>query len=263
MIDGVEVLHARFVRHTFPRHSHESTTIALMDSGRATFYYRGERFVTGKGAVFLINAGAVHTGEPADRDGYRYRVLYLSVDALAPLLATDNRYTPRLLFQETVLNDATVVDLLHRLHHALSTDSSSMLAEELLLRLCRVLDRRYGDSPAQSERPKNAGTRTVMVARDFLESHPTERVSLRDLATVAAASPYRLSRMFSSEVGMPPHAYQTQLRIQLARRLLVTGASIATVAAQTGFCDQAHLSRAFKRYTGVTPKQFSRGARTG
>jgi AraC-like DNA-binding protein len=73
-------------------------------------------------------------------------------------------------------------------------------------------------------------------------------------------SPYGLAKTFSVEVGMPPHAYQTQLRVRLARRLLVGGTSPSVVATRSGFYDQAHLSKVFKRYTGVTLGQFSYAA---
>lgn len=47
------------------------------------------------------------------------------------------------------------------------------------------------------------------------------------------------------------------LRVRLARRLLAGGTPPSVVATLSGFYDQAHLSKVFKRYTGVTPRQFS------
>jgi AraC-like DNA-binding protein len=256
-VEGVEVLHARFRRHEYPRHAHESVTVALMDAGAATFRYRNADFVATKGDVFLLNADAVHTGRPLDEDGYRYRVLYLDALTLSPLLAGDSGRPAGLSFRETVLPDPQIAALLNRTHRALTEPRSGLLAEELLLRLGLLLIGRYGDAPA--DRP-NGARGVVTAALDYLRAHPADQVSLRELAALASVSPYSLVRMFNADIGMPPHSYQTQLRVRLARRLLADGTPAAEAAAQAGFYDQAHLSRVFKRYTGVTPRQFAIGA---
>lgn len=259
-IDGVEVLHARFIRHQYPRHTHESTTVALMEAGVATFLYKGEDFVVGPGDVFLLDPDAVHTGRPISRGGYLYRVLYLDAAALRPLLATDyGGAQPTLSFRETVLHEPAVAALLRRIHKVI--DAQELRSEELLLRLTGILLRRCGGSCVAEARMLN-GARAVEVARDYLDAHPAEKILLRDLASVARTSPHRLVRMFSTQVGMPPHAYQTQLRVRLARRLLAEGMPAVSVAVQSGFYDQAHLSKVFKSYTGVTPSQFSLGIRS-
>jgi transcriptional regulator GlxA family with amidase domain len=61
-------------------------------------------------------------------------------------------------------------------------------------------------------------------------------------------------------VGITPHAYQTQVRVRHAKSLLCAGLPIATVAAQTGFYDQAHLTRHFKGIVGLPPGRYVRDA---
>jgi len=85
-------------------------------------------------------------------------------------------------------------------------------------------------------------------------------VTLRALAEVAGLSMYRLARRFRAEVGMPPYAYQLQLRVAEAKRLLAAGRSISRTALECGFYDQAHLTQQFKRYVGVTPGAYRRGS---
>jgi AraC-like DNA-binding protein len=64
-------------------------------------------------------------------------------------------------------------------------------------------------------------------------------------------------------MGMPPHTYLNHLRVRQARVLLEAGVAPAEVAARTGFADQAHLSRHFKRVVGVPPGSFQRARRAG
>ena len=94
-------------------------------------------------------------------------------------------------------------------------------------------------------------------------------VAVEDLA---AAGPERLAaiaieqarfaayRAFTRVYGLAPSDYQRQLRVRAARRLLIRGVSPAHAAAQAGFADQAHLTRWFRRYYGVTPGAYRAAA---
>ncbi|MBA3415782.1 MAG: helix-turn-helix transcriptional regulator, partial [Chloroflexia bacterium] len=76
-------------------------------------------------------------------------------------------------------------------------------------------------------------------------------------------SPDYLCRSFTAAVGMPPHRYQIQRRVELAKRLLVTGASISQASRATGFADQSHLGRHFRRLSGVSPGRYRAGLGDG
>jgi Helix-turn-helix domain/AraC-like ligand binding domain len=66
-----------------------------------------------------------------------------------------------------------------------------------------------------------------------------------------------LARSFRSQIGMPPSAYRRALRVEAAKKLLRSGEPAVRVAASCGFYDQAHLTRHFKRVTGVTPARYA------
>jgi AraC-like DNA-binding protein len=80
--------------------------------------------------------------------------------------------------------------------------------------------------------------------------------SVREAAAHAGMSREAFSRRFSKLHGMPPHAFWQLAKLNDARRLLRAGHAIATVAAETGFSDQSHLGRCFRRVFGVTPGRF-------
>jgi AraC-like DNA-binding protein len=98
--------------------------------------------------------------------------------------------------------------------------------------------------------------RAVKRACEYLAEHYSENVSLEKLACIANLSPFHFNRVFSEQLGLPPHAFQTQLRVLRAQKLLRQGYSISSVAAETGFADQSHFTRQFKRLTIITPGQF-------
>lgn len=99
----------------------------------------------------------------------------------------------------------------------------------------------------------------VARARAFLEEHWIRNVPLDELATVAGVSKFHLARRFTEAVGLPPHTYQNQLRVNRAMDMLRDGVSVQDAAVRTGFSDASHLCRHFKRFTGTTPGRFARG----
>jgi AraC-like DNA-binding protein len=102
----------------------------------------------------------------------------------------------------------------------------------------------------------------VTVAREFLHEHAAGRVRLDDLAAVAGLSPPHLVRVFSRAVGMPPHRYHTWLRIERAKRLLISDdITIGEVALAVGFHDHPHFSRTFRRWVGFAPSRYRQVAK--
>jgi transcriptional regulator GlxA family with amidase domain len=103
------------------------------------------------------------------------------------------------------------------------------------------------------------GIRAVL---DFIERNFAEPITLAELATLCGLSLCRFVTVFRSQVGIPPHQYVCRVRVKEARALLRQGVPLAAVAFDTGFCDQSHLSRHFKRQCGITPGHFA-GTRAG
>ena len=76
----------------------------------------------------------------------------------------------------------------------------------------------------------------------------------------AVAGTTQLVHAFSATFGISPHAYVVGRRLDAARDRILDGEPLVDVAAAVGFYDQAHLTRRFKRFLGVTPGRFARGA---
>jgi transcriptional regulator GlxA family with amidase domain len=96
----------------------------------------------------------------------------------------------------------------------------------------------------------------VRRVREYLHDNCSDNVSLDELAAIANLSPFHLNRVFRMEIGLPPHAYQTQLRVMRSRALLARGMAIDSVAVEVGFFDQSHLTNRFNRYLGYTPRAY-------
>jgi AraC-like DNA-binding protein len=100
--------------------------------------------------------------------------------------------------------------------------------------------------------------RVVDRARDFLASHIQSNPSLDEVGRAVGVNKFLLLRYFKRELGITPHAYLIQVRVERARSFLGRGSSVADVAAVAGFADQAHFTRLFKRSMGLTPGEYSK-----
>jgi AraC-like DNA-binding protein len=91
---------------------------------------------------------------------------------------------------------------------------------------------------------------------NFLEKNYAENISLNDLCQLTGLSKYYLLRSFTRQKGISPYSYLETIRIAKAKVLLEQGFLPIEAALQTGFTDQSHFSNFFKRFIGLTPKQY-------
>jgi len=102
----------------------------------------------------------------------------------------------------------------------------------------------------------HADAARVELMKEKLSENLNAPLSLSELARAAGLSAFYAARLFSCAVGMPPHAWRNQLRLSRAQGLLRQGQSVADVAAATGFSDQSHFNRHFKRAYGIAPGRW-------
>jgi AraC family transcriptional regulator len=134
-----------------------------------------------------------------------------------------------------------------------------LLAESLANVVAVHLIRHLAPAERAAHRPRGGlPERKLRAALEYIEEHLDSELTLDAIAAVAHLSPYHFARMFKTSTGLPPHQYVITRRVERAKRLLRDGGdlSLAQVAARSGFWDQGHFTRHFKRLVGVTPKRF-------
>ena len=111
-------------------------------------------------------------------------------------------------------------------------------------------------SNEQAARAPARSTAAVQRVLQHIQQHPVHPHSLAELAAMAGLSVWRFATVFRQQVGVSPHRYICQLRVQRAQALIREGIAPATAASEAGFYDQSHLSRHFKSICGMTPGQY-------
>ena len=254
-LEGIEALHARFVRHAYRPHSHPTWTVAVVERGAARFTVEATSQRADTGELFVLEPEAVHTGMAAVPEGWQYKVLYIEPELL-PAWADRDAPAPRAA-RWTVFRDRALRHALLRAHGELAAGSVGLALDEAVLEAVAGLRPHLSPGPPEpcAGRAEHAAVRR---AAAHLTERWDERVPLAELAAVAGLSRFELVRRFGAQMGLTPHAFHTNLRVAHARRLLAAGTPAAAVAAACGFADQAHLTRTFRVAVGVTPARYAR-----
>ncbi len=255
-LGNLELLRATYVTHAFTRHTHEEYAIGIIDAGVEEFNYQGDIHRATTNNIVIVHPGEVHTGHAGVPMGWQYRMFYPDVTLLQQALTElDGTLRAMPYFPQPVIQDPELADRLRRLHIALEQSESRLECDSRFLCTFAELIMRHADRRPWI-RPDGQEDQAVQQALEYLNCHYAHSVSLEQLAALTNLKPLRLLRSFQRSIGLPPHAYLIQLRVTRAKELLKQGLSIAQVAFDTGFTDQSHLNRHFKRITGITPKQY-------
>ncbi|MGW3105000.1 AraC family transcriptional regulator [Streptomyces sp. NPDC001100] len=243
----VEVFHAHFTEYAYPMHVHDAWTLLIVDDGAVRYDLDRHEHGTPHDTVSLLPPHVPHNGSPATPHGFRKRVLYLDGTHLPDDLIGSAVDRPDLLDPQLRLR-------VGQLHTALDHPGDELEAESRLTLIAERLHAHLRPSaPAPARDPALART-----LRELLDERVTEGIALDEAARLVHAHPAHLVRAFSGAYGIAPHQYLMSRRVDRARRLLLDGRPPGEVAAATGFYDQSHLTRHFRKLVGVTPGRYSR-----
>lgn len=257
-LGGLELLDAKYEKQNFSRHSHEGYTIGVIEKGAQQFFRTGGNHIAPQNSIILVNADEVHNGHSATEGGWEYKAMYPVPEQFQTLgqeLGSPNIALP--YFPQPVVYDPELASQLRLVFETLEKSDNRLLRETLVYGTLIKLASKHSTHRAPLKESTKA-QRQLQLVKEFLEDFPQTDVSLEELAKLAGLSPFHLLREFQKQFGFPPHAYQIQQRLRMAKKLLKQGQSISDVAQECGFHDQSHLHRHFKKAMGVTPGQYLR-----
>jgi AraC-like DNA-binding protein len=221
----------------------ETYTVTRVEAGRAAFFTRGKLWSSAPGSLRIQEPGDVV--RDLARDG--------------PTTCQIVAFPPRAV--ESVIGKARVHPHLaagdargaafQRLHDAVRAGADRLTLDVAVTEAIAAF--------AAASGAKCEHTRAVRRAIEFLRERLADAVTLDALADHAGTDKFHLCRAFRAQVGLPPHAYLTRLRIMRAKELLAAGVRSGEIAPRVGLYDQSQLNRHFRRIVGTTPGAYARG----
>lgn len=251
--EGIEIRDMVYrPRAAYPRHEHDYASLFVILSGRVQEQARRAPVDCAAGAVGYIPAGAAHRSAFGDAPAHGLTVV-LKKDWLERVSGPGSGLGA--LTEPGYAQNPLVSAAAFRLHAACRRPDSlrAIATEEVVLELLAWATGGMSGSDAPS--PRAPGW--LVKVTDLVRDSASAPLALTDLSEAVGRHPAHVCRAFRAAMGCSLTEYAQMIRVQQACALLRSGdRSVATIALETGFYDQAHFSRVFRRHVGVTPKGY-------
>ncbi len=251
---NIEAYNFKGIMQKFPNHFHEYYVIGFIESGKRFLSCKNKEYITEAGDIVLFNPRDTHTCEQIDNRTLDYRCINIQSEIMSKIVyeITGQEYLP--YFTQQVIFHSELFTSLRELHLMIMQEEKEFKKEEVFFFLIEQLLKEYTE-PTSLITMKEPSTEIRTVC-EFLEKNYANNITLDELSDLVGLSKYYLLRTFTKQKGISPYGYLETIRIDNSKKLLEKGVSPMEVALQTGFNDQSHFSNFFKRFIGLTPKQY-------
>jgi AraC family transcriptional regulator len=248
-----------------PEHQHPTLCLHLQTSGQVEMQWACD----GKEGKQTMSAGSLILLKPGAKDTLKLsrpsRRTLVSIEE--PLLSRASRELEmrgELSFQNRwIFEDKQLQLLLMEIEREMDDDwSMGPLYGDLLgMSLSLALIKKYGQVALPRDLAQGGLPRVRLLrVLDYIHDNSHREVRLSELAEVAETSRFHFARLFRECMGVPPHQYLMQQRIEKAKLLLrASRHSVHEVASATGFANASHFTKAFRRIVGVSPTGWKAG----
>jgi len=246
---GVEIVSGNNIQHDFSRHTHRKLCLGIVKEGKRTLICQGSQYQIVAGHIFIIPPKISHLFK-SNETGCSYSSFMVSKKLLQMILPSKNYK-----FNKVILENNSHYEKMLELEQLLISKESEFLKQSMLVKTlgdiineCALFIEPITIQYQQKE--------AVDKVKQYIDTHYKKNFTLSALAKISCLSPYYFIRVFTNNIGVPPHMYQQQVRIRAAKEMLAKGNNIAGIAITLGFTDQSHFSNAFKKLMGITPKGY-------
>ena len=235
--------------HMIHRHENFLELLYIAESSGRYIVYNHEYAVTA-GDFVICNANVPHGEDPFQKHHIQTYCLVLSGVKLP--LADDER--PILSFG----SENFFSELLPRIYQMFHKQNGySEVCNHFAAGIFFLLQRKLIERGSKPNPIKQKRERLVHKITDYLNEHFAEPLTLKKIGAEFFISESSLSHAFKKETGLSPMQFIMQRRIGQAQSMLVeTSLPIQEIEFQLGFSDSAHFSKMFKKYVGITPKEY-------
>ena len=260
-LHNLEVIKATYNKQCFSKHVHEDYCIGVIDEGAQRFFANGKDNTATHNCVILVNADQVHDGSTASEGGWTYQAMYPSEKLFFDICEDAGLgHCSSPWFPKAVVSDIELAISLHEFFYCANQNQHSLERDSALLESMKLLITRHARQRPDDMRIKKSA-KVVERVCEYLREHYKDNVTLSELASITGLNQSYLNRLFKFHTGLPPHAWQNQIRLQQTRKMIRNGSSILHAAIECGFSDQSHLNRHFRRTFGTTPGKYKQAQR--
>lgn len=256
-LKNIELRYSHYRQRAFDKHTHDVYSVGVVKEGQTEFWCHNQAETIKGGEIALINPGEVHACNPEKGSALTYYMLYIEPDFIRDIsFAMSEKGAKVAEFTAPIVRNGLLFRSLTGLCLAIEKAQTILEIEVVLYEILAEIIQKYGNIKTRKAKHTQGAGQAVENGRDYLMDNLFQNVSLQELANYSGLSPFHFLREFRKCYGLPPHTYQLQQRVNVAKRLLANDQPIAHVAMEVGFADQSHFTRKFKSFVGATPRQY-------
>ena len=250
----IEAYSFKGIMQKFPNHFHDYYVIGFIESGERCLSCKNRKYTVEPGDLLLFNPRDNHTCEQIDGRTLDYRCINVHPETMskAAFEITGKDYLP--YFSPAVIFHSELASLLRELHMIIMEEEKDFRKEEIFFFLLEQLIEEFSEKGIEQSGPEE--NRETKIICNYLEKNYMKNITLDELSGLTGLSKYYLLRSFTKQKGISPYRYLETIRIDRAKKLLEQGVLPIEAALQTGFADQSHFSNFFKKFIGLTLKQY-------
>lgn len=239
---------------SYKKHAHEEYSIGIVDQGKSCFWYEGKTAEINPKAMVFLPPNLIHACNPINRDLWKYKMLFINQDWMQGFMNSKGSF----IFNNPIVKDVSTdgdFQIVSRMMESLKSNASPLEKEALIV---AVFEQSLGGNQKTYDRNYKKEQPKLNIIREYLHSYYLDKVTLNQLAAISGLNKFHIIRLFKEAFKIPPHTYQTLLRVNYAKKALCQHRQLAEVALEAGFYDQSHFIKVFKSYTGITPDKYQK-----
>ncbi len=233
----------------FPKHFHETVCISLIRSGIEKMELDNQLLYCQSNCISITNPFEVHANPLADKDSrVSFDTIYVSPDLMKHILNGKEVKFPNGQIHDPALNRAFAL-LLNELKSTNQTPSEHLL-HNLAFQLYPYTSSAKNETASSFHSDYLAGLIT------YIEHHLENKIYLDELAKIAHLNSFGFAKKFKSLTGMTPMSYVLMKKIFSAKARITPDCDLTDLAYAYNFTDMAHFSHSFKKYVGISPREY-------
>lgn len=254
--DAPEVFFAEteYTHHHFQPHFHEHYVFFCVTKGINEGRFFKKKYSVAPGDLLIIHPGEIHSGNSFSNQLLKYHTFCPTEKFLVSALKSmELGALPS--FVPVIPNAGIIIQKFDFLLKNSTDPAGHFLLEQSLTDFLGSLMERIKGSSFYTD-TKNVYREKIDRAKKFIEDNYTDHFSLAELSRHTGLSSYHLLRSFKACIGLTPHGYLYNFRAEMAKRKMNEKISLTRLAHHSGFYDQSHFIRHFKKINGISPSGF-------
>lgn len=242
-------------KHTFAKHIHEDRyMIGVCIDGKSNFTMDNKEYEVTKGMICIIPPNTVHACNSYDVEGkWQFFTCFIPKDFFDKIASNIYENNKNFSFKKFFIKDDELAKYLKEIIK--STINTEKIYDHEIINFITLLCEKYISSDQKIKTIEHEKFDTLF---KYLkeEKYNLKELSFYEMADIMGMNPYYFHRIFSKTIGLTPQTFINFLRVSKATKLLKNYDSLASIALECGFYDQAHFTKEFKKYHGLTPTKY-------